>query len=200
MWQLDAAGNSERLTRSRSEFMRIPLDGALADEESRGFRYRDGDLNRYNWSVLDELEIVAYASWTTGRKYIASLNTTAPFEVRFTAPAGFNPAGMWPNSGNRYYLENARELVDTHGEWHVSRNGLLTLCAESDPSVHRYVLGRGEQLKEGMLIHGTSDQTVHTKPPIYTIPHHTSPYQITPHLITPHHMTPIALHRRPLAR
>ena len=159
LWRLNDAGRSERLTRARSPDMQIPLDGTLPGEVNRGFRYRDGDLNKYDWSALDELELVVYASWTSGRKYVASLNTSAPFEVRFTAPTGFAPAGMWPNSGNRYYAENAVELVDAPGEWHVSRAGVLTLCSDDAPSGHRFVLDRGDALKEGVLVHGTSDET-----------------------------------------
>ncbi len=148
----------ERLERARwperaaaDPYLYIPLDGALPDPWGNwGFRYRPGDMDRFAWSALDELEVVVYASWTLGRHYVASLNSTT---VMFTQGAGFSPVAMYPNSGNRYYLENAVELVDTPGEWHVSRStGLLTLCTEDDPSMFEFVFDRGANVLDGLLV------------------------------------------------
>ena len=42
---------------------------------------------------------------------------------------------MWPNSGNRYYVENSRSFVDAPGEWHITDGGALpvSLPPEKDP-------------------------------------------------------------------
>ena len=161
--QLFDAVTGERLTRARTpnagSFFKIPLDGGLPSPlTNRGFQYTDGDLNGHEWSEMEDMEIVVYASWTTGRHYIEQLNTSVAegLSVVFTSPCGFSPAGMYPNSGNRYYAENTVEMVDTEGEWHVSRRtGTLTLYSSSDPSGRQLVLGRGDTLREGVLVKST---------------------------------------------
>jgi hypothetical protein len=120
-----------RLTRARSpnkgDYFHIPLDGALPSPlQNSGFKYMDGELNQHNWTNLERMEIVVYASWTSGRHYIKQLNASTPnnLAVLFTTPAGFNPTSMWPNSGNRYYAENGGvEMVDEEGEWYYDKLG-----------------------------------------------------------------------------
>ena len=62
---------------------------------------------------------------------------------------------MWPNSGNRYYAENALELVDEEGEWYVSRrSGVLTYRPPhgTDPNTRSFVLDRGDSLTQGIVL------------------------------------------------
>ena len=80
-------------------------------------RYADGDLNRFSEEEVVDLEVMVYASWSASRHYIKQLNTSKStgLTVTFTANCLNPPAGMWPNSGNRYYVENVRSGVDTPG-------------------------------------------------------------------------------------
>lgn len=105
------------------------------------------------------MEVVVFGSWQTSRHYIARLNTSVAADgdlsVLFTSPCGFVPTEMYPNSGNRYYAENALEMLDQTGEWYYSRN-TETLYFQTqdggDPNAMTFVIDRGEELKEGILI------------------------------------------------
>eukprot|EP01051_Picozoa_sp_SAG22_P008989 SAG22_NODE_719_length_7666_cov_5.819083_6_plen_428_part_00 len=139
----------------------VPLGGYLG---SNGFRYRDGDLNPRGGLAgkggnLSEVEIVVYASWCTSRHHIAELNTTAgALAVTLTGSA---ITDMWPNSGNRYYAENAVEFVDAPGEWYVSDAGLLTIrppAGMANPAAAEWVLDRGDGLKTGLQL--KDDETI----------------------------------------
>ena len=131
--QLWLATPGTRMTRARqpntgSNF-KIPLDGALPGNAVNGFAYTDGDLNR-PYGNISEVEVVVYASWSASRHYIQQLNTSAEggLTVTFTSNCLNPPAGMWPNSGNRYYLENDRTFVDAPSEFHIdSMTGVITL-------------------------------------------------------------------------
>eukprot|EP00937_MAST-01D_sp_MAST-1D-sp2_P003545 g3545.t1 len=155
------AADEVRLTRARSpnvgSFWTVPLEGALPPPlTSRGFVFRDGELNSRAWSSLADMEIVVYGSWTTARHYVAELNTSAR-TVTLSDNCGFAPAGMWPNSGNRYYAEaGGVEMVDAAGEWFIDRrSGVLTYCAadsHENPNDASFVLDRGEAVQEGVLL------------------------------------------------
>jgi hypothetical protein len=77
---------------------------------------------------------------------------------------------MWPNSGNRYYAEaGGVEMVDAPGEWFVDRkSGVLTYCAGSldeDPNAAAFVLDRGGDLKEGVLVESAEPRSSQLSPP-----------------------------------
>ena len=103
------------------------------------------------------MEIVVYGSWTTARHYVAQLNTSDELTVTLTDDCGFAPAGMWPNSGNRWYAEaGGVEMVDAAGEWFIDRrSGALTYCAatvDEDPNDATFTLDRGAAVQEGVLL------------------------------------------------
>ena len=130
----------QRMTRGRSpntgtNFI-IPLNGALpAPDTELGFKFAAGDLDRDWGSPVEEMEVVVYASWSASRHYIDSLNVSAS-TVTFTAPCLNAPAGMYPNSGNRYYVENALATVDSPGEFYIA------------PSTGKRERGGGERERE----------------------------------------------------
>jgi hypothetical protein len=162
--QLWMAGGA-RMTRARhpdtgTDFL-IPLDGALKPAEggaSSGFAYTDGDLNR-QYTNISDVEVIVYASWSASRHYIKELNTSTAEgrrrTVTFTANCLNPPAGMWPNSGNRYYIEGDASFVDHPGEWHADSSGLVTLVPPegvSDPNEHEWVVDRGGALNTALQL------------------------------------------------
>lgn len=156
--QLWAAG--ARLTRARhpntgSDFT-IPLDGALPGNPTGGFRYTNYDLNRA-YSNVTAVEVIVYASWSASRHYIRELNTSTSgnLTVTFTANCLNPTTTMYPNSGNRYYIENDETFVDTPGEWHVSQAGVITMMPPgmTDPNDHDFVADRGDALKTGLQLY-----------------------------------------------
>ena len=157
--QLWDATTGDRMPRARSPnrgYFTIALDGALPDTANAGFHFPEGSLDAANWTDVSEMELVVFASWTSSRHYIASL-TPGNRTVRLTSPCGFAITGMWPNSGNRFYAENAIEMVDAEGEWHVAKTtGLLTLYSAADPNSRGFVLDRGADVKEAILVAGVN--------------------------------------------
>jgi len=86
-----------------------------------GFRYKEGDLER--WDGLEDVNLFIYHSWTASLNWIKELDEQAHI-VRFTAPSNW-PIGWWERK-QRYVVENYREALDTPGEWYLDRKtGLL---------------------------------------------------------------------------
>ena len=153
LWRVNATQTVQRMTRGRSpnsgtNFI-IPLGGV----HGQSFNFKKGDLDPAQ--NMTGVEVVVYASWCTTRHHIAALNET----TATLTDAGL--ADMWPNSGNRYYLENSRSFVDSPGEWHISdsdsgRGGqLLTLfppVGMAHPSDGEWVLDAGDDLKTGLQL------------------------------------------------
>jgi hypothetical protein len=80
------------------------------------FRFRGEDLRPY--SDLNNVEVVVIHSWNTSRVRIASVDTSSRV-VTFTGPTVFRPLAWDPQQ--RYYVENAAELLDAPGEWYLDR-------------------------------------------------------------------------------
>ncbi len=85
-------------------------------EVKMGFRYKDGDIRR--WDRLEDVNLLVYHSWTASLNWIKSIDE-ANRVVRFTAPSNW-PIGYWERT-QRYYVENALELLDAPGEWYLNR-------------------------------------------------------------------------------
>ena len=78
------------------------------------FRFQKGDIRP--WADLGNVEVVVFHSWNTSRVRIASVDEEAGV-VTFTGPTIFRPLAWDPEQ--RYYVENARELLDQPGEWYL---------------------------------------------------------------------------------
>ncbi|MBN1347406.1 MAG: right-handed parallel beta-helix repeat-containing protein [Phycisphaerae bacterium] len=120
--------NGERRTRARTPnegYLRtdgpLPWIKDYRDRKSKevrtGFRYKEGDLKR--WDRLEDVNLFIYHSWTASMNWIASLDEPNRV-VRFTAPTGW-PIGYWERN-QRYVVENALELLDSPGEWYLPRD------------------------------------------------------------------------------
>lgn len=109
-----------------------PKPNAQWNEGVDRFRFKPGDVRPS--SDLDNVEVVVFHSWNTSRVRIAEVDE-ASHVVRFTGPTIFRPLGWDPEQ--RYYVENARELLDAPGEWYLDQqSGTLSYWPQEgeDPS------------------------------------------------------------------
>ena len=80
------------------------------------FRFQAGDIRPYK--DLHNVEVVVFHSWNASRVRIASVDEQNGI-VTFTGPTIFRPLAWDPNQ--RYHVKNARELLDSPGEWYLDR-------------------------------------------------------------------------------
>ena len=82
-------------------------------EGQKRFRFQDGDLK--DWQTLKDAEVVVMTKWLSSRLSVTEVDEQQNL-VSFskTSTHKLNP-------GNLYYLENALEILDTPGEWYLSR-------------------------------------------------------------------------------
>ena len=88
------------------------------------FVFTPGDLRP--WARLDDARVVLMHSWETSIHPIKSVDTEANI-VQFAAPMReWWSIGYW-EPDQRYYAENALELLDEPGEWYLDRTtGVLS--------------------------------------------------------------------------
>jgi hypothetical protein len=88
------------------------------------FVFSPGDVQP--WSSLKDVNVVLMHSWETSIHPIASVDTQSN-TVRFAAPLKeWWSIGYWEEA-QRYYVENALELLDQPGEWYLDRaSGVLS--------------------------------------------------------------------------
>ena len=67
---------------------------------------------------MQDVEVIVFHSWNTSRVRIASVDETNCI-VTFTGPTVFRPLAWDPDQ--RYYVENAADLLDAPGEWYLDR-------------------------------------------------------------------------------
>jgi len=125
--------NGRRCIRARSpntDYFRVastlpgPRD-AQGNEIARDkFVFSGNDLQP--WQQLGDVQIVLMHSWETSIHPVKSVDV-ATHTVQFTAPQKeWWPIGLWEKS-QRYYVENALELLDQPGEWYLNRaTGVLS--------------------------------------------------------------------------
>jgi len=77
-------------------------------------RFRFGGQDIQRCADPNNLELVVFHSWNTSRVRVASVDTQQRV-VTFTGPTIFRPLAWDPQQ--RYYVENAAELLDAPGEW-----------------------------------------------------------------------------------
>ena len=88
------------------------------------FGFAAGDLK--HWARIGDVNLVLMHSWETSIHPLKSIDTLSNV-VEFTAPIKERwGIGYWEEH-QRYYVENAREMLDSPGEWYLNREtGVLT--------------------------------------------------------------------------
>jgi len=92
--------------------------------DKSGFVFAPGDLKP--WPSLEDVNLILMHSWEVSIHPVRSVDPAASV-VRFAAPLQeWWTIGYWEKN-QRYYLENAREMLDRPGEWYLDRKtGLLS--------------------------------------------------------------------------
>ncbi len=85
--------------------------------------YKDGDIQ--HWENPEDVNLFQLHSWTSPLRWIAEIDE-ARRTVLFTGSSRF-PALRWKGRMPYYFVENAREFLDSPGEWYLDRKtGVLT--------------------------------------------------------------------------
>jgi hypothetical protein len=129
--QLFANGERRQLARSpNSGYYRIaklipgpPVPNAKPVARDK-FIFAPGDLQP--WERLNDVDLVLMHSWENSIHPLKSVDTVSNI-VEFAASLKeWWGLGYWEDH-QRYFVENARELLDTPGEWYLNREtGVLT--------------------------------------------------------------------------
>lgn len=92
--------------------------------DKSGFLFKPGDLKP--WPQLNDVNVILMHSWEVSIHPVQSVDTAAN-GVRFSAPLKeWWTIGYWEKN-QRFYLENAREMLDRPGEWYLDRQtGVLS--------------------------------------------------------------------------
>lgn len=125
--------NGGRLTRARtpnSGFFRIR--GASSQDKPFRLAYPEGAI-RPSWAGPgSDVEVVAYLAWSDIRMQIRAVDEASRIAVLAGDPRPSNR-----ESDARFIVENAPELVDEPGEWHLDRRSgeaILMLAPGIDPN------------------------------------------------------------------
>jgi len=101
-------------------------DGEASTPNKTGFLFNPGDITQFE--RLGDVNVVMIHSWETSIHPIKSVDSDTGV-VTFAAPLKewWGPGHWEPQA--RYYIENARELLDQPGEWYLNREtGELSYC------------------------------------------------------------------------
>jgi concanavalin A-like lectin/glucanase superfamily protein/glycosyl hydrolase family 141/parallel beta helix pectate lyase-like protein len=120
--------NGRRAVRARSPntgFFHVVKAGP---DRRSSFTFRPGDVKP--WADLRDVEVVFLHDWCTSRVRIGAVDEK-PNTVKLADPiGGLKSRWSFINSFEphpRYYVENAAELLDAPGEWHLDRRrGVLS--------------------------------------------------------------------------
>jgi len=80
-----------------------------------------------DWQNPSDIEVMVAGNWAVNRKRVQSIDTKANAAV-LAPPHRHGPAYIFPRPGRWCYFENARELLDQPGEWHLDRKTALLSC------------------------------------------------------------------------
>ncbi|MCB1126209.1 MAG: right-handed parallel beta-helix repeat-containing protein, partial [Verrucomicrobiae bacterium] len=131
-------------------------DGAKGRGVDR-FEFTGEDI-RDDWVNLNDVEVLAFHSWSMSRLPIKSVDA-ATRTVNFF---GSSPSDSWWgifHKGYRYLVENVKEALDAPGEWYLDRsNGELTYLPRPGETPENTVV-IAPRLPRLLLIAGGSDET-----------------------------------------
>ncbi|MBK9137996.1 MAG: right-handed parallel beta-helix repeat-containing protein [Verrucomicrobia bacterium] len=156
--------NGERRPRARSPntgYHRIagllpgpPRPNALAVMQDR-FQFEPGDLRP--WDRLGDVNVILMHSWETSIHPVKTVDATSNI-VELAAPLKeWWGLGYWERA-QRYYVENALELLDQPGEWYLNREtGILTYWPRPGERLGEVEIV-APRLREFVRLAGNADQ------------------------------------------
>ncbi|MDP3899911.1 MAG: Ig-like domain-containing protein [bacterium] len=77
------------------------------------FTFADGDIDP-NWTNINDVEVISLRAWEAGRHKILSITGN---ELTINGTTDYQPFQNW--MGDRYFVENVFEGLDTPGEWYL---------------------------------------------------------------------------------
>jgi hypothetical protein len=114
--------NGRRATRARtpSQGAFFLMSGERFSDKPVRFHFNPGDV-KPAWVGDPDAELIAFEKWIDFRQHLRSVST----ESNVVELSG-NAAAHTREAGTRYFVENTRDSLDAHGEWHLDRKtGLL---------------------------------------------------------------------------
>lgn len=99
--------------------------GRRIDWRKQAFRAQPDDIRpllSLAPAQLSNVTVAVYHSWEVSRHRIARIDPTNAI-LYFTGPA-YWPFARWGN-GQRYYIENFKQALDSAGEWYLDADGTL---------------------------------------------------------------------------
>jgi parallel beta-helix repeat protein len=97
------------------------MEGQPTTDDPARFQYRNNDI-KPEWAERGDVEVVSLAKWAGFRYPIRAVD---PVTKTVTLPGKIFEHIR--EEGQRYYIENVREGLDSPGEWHLDRKtGVLT--------------------------------------------------------------------------
>ena len=107
------------------------------------FFFKQDDLKA--WSSPQNIEFVFYHDWSLSRVNLKSIDTSSK-QAFLRDPVGQTTASHYAMSHfekqPRYHLENHRDFLDSHGEWHLDQtSGTLSYFAteNEDPNQQEFI-------------------------------------------------------------
>lgn len=91
------------------------MDGPSPTDQPIRLRYRGFDIKR-QWAEAGDVEVVGLLAWADFRMPIVSVDEAARIATLTLDP---RPSNKEPNA--RYHIENARDGLDSPGEWYLDR-------------------------------------------------------------------------------
>jgi len=89
------------------------------------------------WANLGDVEVIVLNNWATCQKRAESVDVDAG-TVALAGPHAKYFSSNRPRKGNPFFLENAREFLDSRGEWYLDRkSGVLTYCPREGEDLAR---------------------------------------------------------------
>lgn len=150
----------ERATRAREPDEGYHRVEKCGEDRRTHFTYHEGDLQPID--DLSGVELVFLHDWSISRVPIKSIDeATRTLTVEHGIGSGSGWSVMdWFEKDPRYFVENAREYLDTPGEWYLDEEtGVLTIMPEEgvDPNDLEIIAPVAKQL---IVVKGTPEEPV----------------------------------------
>jgi hypothetical protein len=112
--QLFINGNRKQRARSPNTGF-FQIEGEYLSDKPTKFKYRRGDI-RKSWADAGDVEVTGLQKWIDYRQPIVAID-----EANDTVTLAGSIAAHTREPNARYYVENARDALDSPGEWFLDR-------------------------------------------------------------------------------